>query len=220
MSTNVPSPPNPFPKTINATLLPAGTQLHRVYSTVHEGNVFNPNTAKLNRFSPIFDRLGNVVPILYAGATRQVAIYETLFHDAHIKGAKRQSLSARKIEERRYGGWITQRDLNLATLHAPDLAGFGLTMDQLIATNSMYYPQTARWAEAFHRSHSDIEGLQWPSYRASPELAYVLFGDRVASADLASAGNETLIRADAALYEEVIECGRRVGVRVHRSKPP
>lgn len=218
MSTNVPPPLNPFPDSINTTILPAGTQLHRIYSTLHEGNAFNPSTAKLNRFSPIFDHAGSVIPVLYAGGTRQVAIYETLFHDAHIKGAKRQSLSTRKIEDRRYGSWITQRDLKVVTLHAPDLARFGLTMDQLVATNSMYYPQTARWAEAFHRNHRNVDGLQWPSYRASPELAYMLFGDRVASAALAPAGNETLIRGDAALYEEVIECGRRVGVRVHSSK--
>jgi len=38
----------------------------------------------------------------------------------------------------------------------------------------------------------------------------------VAATDLTSAGNEVLIRGDAALYNLVIECGLRVGVRVYR----
>jgi len=217
MSTNqVPPPPNPFPKHINSTLLPAGTQFHRIYSPAYAGNAFNPSHEKLNRFSPIFHR-GEVVPVLYAASTPEAAIYETLFHDAHISGAKRKALPFKALY-RNYGSWVIQRVLKLATLHAPDLARLELTMDRLTATNSMYYPQTARWAEAIHNNHADIEGLEWTSYRASPERAYVLFGDRVAASDLVASGNETLIRSNAALYDLVIECGLRVGVRVHHSK--
>lgn len=110
--------------------------------------------------------------------------------------------------------------MTLATLHPPDLARYGITADQLTATNAMYYPITARWAEAIHRTHSAVEGLEWTSYRAGPERAYVLFGDRVKSADLVSAGDEVLIPRDAAVYNEVVECGRRCGVRVHRATLP
>jgi hypothetical protein len=95
-----------------------------------------------------------------------------------------------------------------------------LTIDQLTATDAMYYPQTARWAEAIHRTHARVEGLEWTSYRAGPEWAYVLFGDRVNSTDLLSAGNEVLIPKDAGLYREVVDCGERVGVRIHRPKLP
>jgi hypothetical protein len=220
MSINeVPPPPNPFPKSINTTLLRTGSELHRIYSTAHAGNAFNPKAVKLNRFSPIF-KAGNVVPVLYAASTREAAIYETLFHDAHVKGAKTKMLRAKALDDKRYGSWLTQRELTLATLHAPDLAGFGLTMDQLTATNSMYYVQTARWAEAIHANHAHIEGLEWTSYRASPTRALVLFGDRVESAALAPSGNEALIASDAVLFAQVIQCGERVGVRVHRSTLP
>lgn len=220
MSINeVPPPPNPFPKTIHTTLVPAGTELHRIYSIDYDGNAFNPNGKKLNRFSPIMHR-GAVVPVLYAASTREAAIYETLFHDAHVKGARTKTLRAKVFEKKRYGSWLTQRELTLATLHAPDLAKFGLTMDQLTATNSMYYVQTARWAEAIHTNHAAVDGLEWTSYRASPARAFVLFGDRVKSAELTSAGNEVVIAKDAALYQEVIACGERVGVRVHRSVLP
>jgi hypothetical protein len=217
MSINeVPPPPNPFPSHINSTLLAAGSELHRIYPPAYAGNAFNPSHEKLNRFSPIFHR-GKVVPVLYAASSPEAAIYETLFHDAHIAGAKRKALPVKALR-RNYGSWLTQRPFKLATLHAPDLARFELTLDQLTATNSKYYPQTARWAEAIHNNHSDIEGIEWTSYRASPERAYILFGDRITSGDLAASGNETLIPTDAAFYDLVVECGLRVGVRVHHSK--
>ena len=220
MSINhVAPPPNPFPKHIHSTWLPPGAQLHRIYSTKYPGNAFNPTAAKLNRFSPLFHR-GEVVPVLYAGSSLETAIYETLFHDAHAKGVKHQALPASALTHMRYGSWQTRRALKLATLHAPDLAVFGVTMDRLTATNSMYYPQTARWAEAIHNNHADIEGLQWTSCRGDPGLAYVLFGDRVGSRDLVSMGNETLIRKDVTLYSLVITCGARCGVRVTSPRIP
>ena len=219
MSRNeVPPPPNPFDVTVHTTLLPKGSELHRIYSCNYAGNTFNPSHSKLNRFSPLFDR-GEVVPVLYAASSQVGAIYETLFHDAHVKGAKHQTLPL-KAPERHYGTWLTARDLKLATLHAPDLARFGMTVDQLTATNAMYYPQTARWAEAIHRAQPQVEGLEWTSYRAGPDKAWVLFGDRIGSADLQPAGNEVLIRHDATIYKLVVDCGHRVGVRVSRPKLP
>ena len=215
----VPLPPNPFPDDLHTITLPKGSDLHRIYSPAFAGNAFNATHAKLNRFSPIFDARGEVVSVLYAASSRAGAIYETLFHDAAVKGSRHKALPLKSLHKH-YGTWLTQRALTLATLHAPDLARFGVTIDQLTATNAMYYPQTARWAEAIHRAHAHVEGLEWTSYRAGPERAYALFGDRVTSADLISAGNEVLIPKDAALYREVVDCGERSGVRIHRPKLP
>jgi hypothetical protein len=220
MSRNaVPQPPNPFPDSLHTIPLPPGGALHRIYSTEYPGNAFNLTYAKLNRFSPIFDARGEVVPVLYAASSRVSAIYETLFHDAAVKGARSKSLPLKALNKH-YGSWVTQRALTLATLYAPDLARYGVTVDQLTATNAMYYPITARWAEAIHRAHPAIEGLEWTSYRGGPDKAYILFGDRVKSAELVCAGDEVLIPKDAALYNEFIECGLRCGVRVHRPKLP
>jgi len=219
MSRNeVPAPPNPFTVVVHSKRLPKGTPLHRIYSRDYPGNTFNPSHIKLNRFSPLFNR-GDVVPVLYAASSQVGAIYETLFHDAHIKGAKHQTLPLKALDKL-YGTWITGRELKIATLHAPDLARWGMTIDQLTATNSMYYPQTARWAEAIHQTHPEIEGLEWTSYRAGPDVAWILFGDRVAARDLQSTGNEVLIRHDATVCNLVVECGRRVGVRVSRPALP
>jgi hypothetical protein len=215
----VPLPPNPFPDDLHTITLPKGSELHRIYSPAFAGNAFNPTHAKLNRFSPICDARGEVVPVLYAASSRAGAIYETLFHDAAVKDSRHKALPLKSLSKH-YGTWIIQRPLTLATLHAPDLARFALTIDQLTATNAMYYPRTARWAEAIHRAHAGVEGLEWTSYRAGPERAYVLFGDRVNSADLVSTGNEVLIPKDANLYREVVNCGARVGVRIHRPKLP
>lgn len=218
MSNDVPPPPNPFPKTLHTVRLPAGSRLHRIYSPEYAGNAFNSLTVRLNRFSPIFHR-GEVVPVLYAASSQVGAIYETLFHDVAIQGSKRMALPLKALYKH-YGTWVAQRELTLATLHAPDLTRFGLTVDQLTATNSMYYPQTARWAEAILGAHPEVEGLEWTSYRAGPDKAYVLFGDRVKPADLLPAGDEVLIRTDATLYNLVVTCGERVGVRVNRPRLP
>ena len=219
MSRNeVPPPPNPFTVTVYTTLLPKGSRLHRIHSCNYPGNTFNPTYSKLNRFSPLFDR-GEVVPVLYAASSQEASIFETLFHDAHVKGAKHQTLPLKALQKH-YGTWMTARELKLATLHAPDLARFGMTVDQLTATNAMYYPQTARWAEAIHQTHPDIQGLEWTSYRAGPDKAWMLFGDRLSSADLQPSGNAVLIQHDAALYKLVVECGQRVGIRVSRPKLP
>ena len=220
MSRNAaPHPPNPFPDDPHTISLPAGSELHRIYSTGYAGNAFNPSLAKLNRFSPIFDSRGEVVPVLYATSSPEAAIYETLFHDAAIKGSRHKALPLKSLHKH-YGTWLTQRALTVATLHAPDLARYGLTVDQLTATSAMYYPITARWAEALHRRQPGVEGVEWTSYRGSAAKAYLLFGDRVKSSDLVSAGDEVLITQDATLYNEVIECGARCGVRIHRPTLP
>jgi hypothetical protein len=220
MSPNaVPHPPNPFRYDVHTNALPSGTALHRIYSSDYAGNAFSPAYKKLNRFSPIFDARGEIVPVLYAASSRAGAIYETLFHNAAVKGSRYKSLPLKSLNKH-YGTWVTQRTLNLATFHAPDLAKYGLTIDQLTATNAMYYPLTARWAEAIHRANPAVEGLEWTSYRAGPERAYVFFGDRVKSPDLAAEGDEVLITKVAALYHEVVQCGLRCGVRVHRPKLP
>jgi hypothetical protein len=220
MSINeVPAPPNPFPKRINSTILPAGTDLHRIYSTKYPGNAFNPSTEKLNRFSPIF-QAGHVVAVLYAGNNRDTVIFETLFHHAPQAGAKQQRLPVSALQKKHYGIWRTQRDLKLAPLHAPDLRQFDLPIDQLTATDSKYYAQTARWAEAIHNTHPDIAGLQWTSYRGDPGVAYVLFENRVQAGDLVPVGVEVLMRHDAALYSAVVACGSRCGVRVTLPRIP
>jgi hypothetical protein len=162
MSRNaVPLPPNPFPDDLHTITLPKGSVLHRIYPPTFAGNAFNSSHVKLNRFSPIFDARGEVVSVLYAASSRAGAIYETLFHDAAIKGSRHKALPLKALNKH-YGTWITQRSLTLATLHAPDLARFSLTIDQLIATNAMYYPQTDRWAETIHRTTPKLKVSSGP----------------------------------------------------------
>lgn len=215
----VPAPPQPFTPPPNTKVLPAGTELHRIYAGAYPGNAFNLREDILNRFSPIWSR-GEVVPVLYAGGTREAAIYETLFHDAAVgpTGRRRKALPIKALDKL-YGSFRTQHALTLAKLHAPDLAKWGLTVDQLTATNAVYYPQTARWAEQIHTHCPDVHGLEWTSYRAGPDLSYLFFGDRVSSNDLVPHSPEIAIRSSASLYDTVVECGLTAGVRVARPLP-
>jgi len=216
MTTNrVPPPPVPFPATINWTLLPSGTELHRIYPEQVPGNAFSTSADKLHRFSPIF-AAGQAVPVLYACSSVEVAIHETFFFDAADRGGGIRVLRAKAIEGKCYSSCSTRRTLRLATLHAAALARFGLSAEQLTRSPSACYAHTARWAEAIHANHPKIEGIEWTSLRGAREPAFMLFGDRVAQEDLIPLGNETLIRSCAALYAQILAGAARLGVRVHR----
>lgn len=214
--TGVPPPPKPFPSDINLVETAAGLEMHRVHSAAFAGNVFNPSAVKRNRFSPIRDSAGQVVPVLYAGATAACAFYETLFHDKAVAGAL-SHLNTSHLAGRLYGTYVLERKLKLAALFAPDLARLNVTLDQLTHSSSGNYVETARWAEAIHHEYPKVDGLVWTSYRGDPDSAYVLFGDRVPSSALQpkSAGQEIL--TNPSLLELLLDCAQRLGVRVHLS---
>lgn len=81
----IPEPPDPFrPRTAT---LGTGTQLYRCY-TAEEGRTattFNPGFGSPTRFG----FFGNpLVPVLYAAASEQAAVAETLLHDVPVIGGR------------------------------------------------------------------------------------------------------------------------------------
>ena len=183
MPNTIEGPPNPFPRDFLSSSLPTGTLLHRVHDKKFAGNSPNPSTASLYRFSPIFDLANNVVPTLYAGDTQHCAFMETVFRNISSTPGRR-SIRASKLDTRVYSTIITTRPLKLGRLDATALARFGLQQQQLTATDAVYYAITARWAEAFFRTDSSLDGIAWPSHRSSPNMAYMLFGKPTTSDDL------------------------------------
>jgi hypothetical protein len=213
-TSRVPAPPEQFPATINWTLLPSGAELHRIYPEQVAANAFSTSIDRLHRFSPIFAS-GNVIPVLYAYASLEAAIYESFFDAAEVSGGLKV-LRAKAVEGKCYSTCRTQRTLRLATLHPPALTRFGLSADQLTRSPSAFYVHTARWAEAIHARHPKIEGIEWTSARGTREPAFMLFGDRTTPEDLVPSGNETLIRTCARLYAQILAYAARLDVRVHR----
>lgn len=120
------------------------------------------------------------VPVLYAAATAEAAVCETLLHDVPLAGGR---LSRAKYQSRRETTLVLRRDVRLAKLMGAGLRRLGVEPQNITATNGDVYAQTVKWAQAAHVAGFD--GLAWMSARENTTEAYVLFGDRVAETDLA-----------------------------------
>ena len=168
--------------------MPARTLLHRVHDPRRAGNAFNPGIGSPTRFaffrSPAVldsaaDPDGPVVPVLYAAATAEAAVCETILHDVPLVGGL---LPGGSYMSRTETALSLTRDLNLAMLMGPGLRRLRVTPQQLTATDADVYDQTVLWAQQAHLAGFD--GVVWMSARDNTSEAYMLFGDRVAESEL------------------------------------
>jgi hypothetical protein len=202
--------PDP-PKTIGPIRLfrlKKGALLHRILRVGVSENSFNPCKGRPTRFAPIYDENGTCIPSLYAGQNFDCAVFETIFRDIPV-GSKTKFVRIKELEDRAYGILKTDRPFKLAALFAPELKALGLKRTQLIDTTAYWYTKTAQWAKAIHDQYKDIEGLVWTSRQSDPEMAYLLFGDRVLIDDL-------LVDSDAIELMESVEVMsdiRTLGIR-------
>lgn len=165
----------------------------------------------MTRFSPITDATGRRIPVLYAGRTFEVAAYESLFHalgpdqEAPTWPASGLATLAHSILE-------TKRDLVLAPLFRRNLIGWKVSDVEIVKSPARYYGQTARWAEAVHRSISDAAGLVWISNREGSGRCYVFFGDRVKESDFAVSRRRQ--GHDETLLADVRQAALHGGIRI------
>ncbi|MCH9700304.1 MAG: RES family NAD+ phosphorylase [Actinomycetia bacterium] len=168
------SPLTPFaPRT---AVLQPGTPLYRVF-TATEGRgatTFNPGVGAPTRFAFFGDP---PVPVLYAAATDEAAVAETLLHDIPATGGVLPyDRYARTVMAR----LTVTRPITVAVLHGLGLRTLRVTAAELTAGDASTYPNTVRWAAAAHQA--GLEGLVWMSRLCNDAAAYVLFGDRCADA--------------------------------------
>ncbi len=207
----IPPPPDPFPA-FNTTSVPAGTRLVRVHAPASDGAACNPCLGGPTRFAPLALLSGACLPTLYAAATFECAVYESIFHDLPY-GASNKYIRLDKVASRAIS-WIgLTTDLVVASLHEPDLNRIGRTRTELIDTLPSAYRITARWAEAFHRADPAISGLVWTSRRCDPEQAYVFFGDRLPSGAL-FVHDRIEVAASAHHLGQIRDFGRRAGITI------
>ena len=76
------------------------------------------------------------------------------------------------------------RDLQLVELYGYGLKRLHLHPHELTSTGPTEYPSTVAWAKALHAAAPDADGLVWMSHQFNTRRALMLFGDRVAEADL------------------------------------
>lgn len=178
-ASTVPNPPDPFDAIEH--VLPAGNILHRVHGTFPAGS-FNPGKGAPTRFAPFVnaaDPAAGPVPTLYAAATAEAAVCETLLHDIPLEGGRLSAAGYRGLKE---ATLELKRDVRLAKLMGAGLRRLHVAQQNLTATDGDVYDKTVLWAQAAHTA--GFEGLAWMSARENTAEAYVLFGDRVAEADL------------------------------------
>ena len=176
-----PEPPRTLTPIPPLVRVPAGSLLHRVHGARWRGGQFNASGHR-SRFAPLADEAGRRIPVLYAGATFDVAAYETLFHAAGPVRASR-TWPASRLSKVAHSVLQTGRALNLAPLYRRNLIAWGITDQELVGAPAREYRRTAGWGEAVHRSMAEADGLVWISNREGSDRCYVFFGDRVAERD-------------------------------------
>lgn len=155
----------------------AGRPLHRIHSLRFGASQFNPGLGEA-RFSPLRDAQGLPIPTLYAGASPDVAIMETLFHDLpqYSDGAP---FDLAKLAGLVWSQLVPRQPLTLVKLTPMTLRRLGIKRAQLLDSDASQYPITRLWALTLWQQNPTAQGLCWSSRQHGDE-AVMLFGDRVA----------------------------------------
>lgn len=165
-----PVPPTPF-KPQTATLDP-GTRLYRVFTAVEgrSATTFNPGFGSPTRFAFFGDP---VIPVLYAAATQEAAVAETLLHDIPVDGGiLPYDTYARTVMAR----LEVAHPIRVGVLHGLGLRRLKVSAAELTASGAESYPETVKWAQAAH--DAQLDGLVWMSRLCNDAKVYVFFGDR------------------------------------------
>lgn len=211
MSDSVELAPNPIDqRLLTYEQLALGSLLHRVHGDAFASTAGNP-TASLYRFSPVFTERNTIVPVLYAGATEHCAFMETVLRGVSM--GKSKALRASTIEDRVYSTVVTTQTLKLVSLDATALARFGQQLHQVVHTSAEFYRNTSSWAQVIYRADKTVQGLSWPSHRASPATAYMLYCDRL-DANTLQAG---AINAQSILHD--MDGWERLKISAYRASP-
>lgn len=126
------------------------------------------------RFRPLRDADGKIVPMLYAAASPEAAIAESILHDVPLRGLRVVAFETLVPVALSY--LVPQRELRLAQLHSSGLERLRLRNHDLIDTLPSRYPETLPWGQALYDHPEQLDGIVWMSRRYNSERALVLFG--------------------------------------------
>lgn len=138
-------------------------------------HAFNASSLGDARFSPLRHG-GAAVPVLYAAATLEAALMETVLHDVPYPSAGHIHDLPRDLGGPLHASQLEMRvALQLVDLTKLGLQRMGLRPSQMFETDADDYPRTRRWAEYFHRDVGGAGGLLWMSSRQPEARALMLF---------------------------------------------
>jgi RES domain len=166
----MPVPPKPFNS--QTATLDIGTQLYRVFTAAENrtATTFNPGFGSPTRFA-FFG--APAVPVLYAAATEEAAVAETLLHDIPVSGGV---LPYDKYARTVMACLEVSRPIRVGVLHGLGLRQLKVTAEDITASGAETYPDSVTWAHAAHAA--GLDGLVWMSRLCNDAKAYVFFGDR------------------------------------------
>lgn len=199
----------------------AGSRWHRVHADRYAAVELNPGKGNA-RFSPIFNSKGVAIKTIYAAATLDGAMMESIFHDVPFRAGQHASKTVfkDKLSDQLHSVVAIGEELNLADLGTKPLHRLGVSRLQLIECNKDQYPLTRQWAAAIHAASPNIQGLTWMSRQDDSSRAIMLFGDRLKKGLLSQTGTSRHLLNDDKAYQEVQDLAKVLGVRVVPRRMP
>lgn len=152
-------------------VLAAGAVLFRVHSHRFGAADYNPGKAPA---APVtrFAFFGSPpVPVLYAAATAEAAISETILHDVPLEGGR---IDVDLVQSKILSPVLSTRDLRLLSLHGHGFRRIGAAAEQVTRTAPSRYAETVPWAAVAHAAGFD--GIVWMSRHHDTSKAYAFFG--------------------------------------------
>ena len=186
--------------------------LWRVYPRRYGVDGFNGTRLGNARFSPV-EGGGAIVPTLYAGSTLDVALMETVWHDAPTPSNGFHLVLKEATEPRRVGSLKPSAALHLVDLTAVGLRRLGLSRSDVIDSGQANHQITRQLSAWLYENKPDAQGICWISRQNDEGRAMVLFEPRLGSVKLA-VDNEDEIFTDGPHLDVLLTLAERMGASV------
>ena len=186
--------------------------LWRVYPRRYGVAGFNASRLGDARFSPL-EVAGAIVPTLYAGNTLDVALMETVWHDAPTPSHGFHLVLEGATEPRRVGCLEPSAGLHLADLTSVGQRRLGLARSDVIDSDPVDYPITRQLTAWLYENKPDAQGICWISRQNDEGRAVVLFEPRLGSVKLAVV-TEDEVFTDGPHLDALLTLAERMGASV------
>ena len=191
---------------------PAPPLLWRVYPRRYGVDGFNGTRLGNARFSPL-EVAGAIVPTLYAGSTLDVALMETVWHDAPTPSHGFHLVLKEATEPRRVGSLKPSAALHLVDLTTVGLRRLGLARCDVIDSDQVDYPITRQLSAWLYENKPDAQGICWISRQDDEGRAVVLFEPRLGSVKLV-VDTEDEVFTDGPHLDALLTLAERMGASV------
>jgi hypothetical protein len=185
---------------------------------IHPGSfapeAFNASGLGNARFSPLFESAPPVpVPTMYAAATLDGAIMETLLHNVPTPSEGFIYDLQADIDRGIVASQISVTvELQLVDMTSVGLQNMGMLQSQMFETEQGDYERTRRWAAWLRREQPLAQGLAWMSRRDNSAMAVVLFEDRIGSGVVVPGARTRLPIGDPFVLDRVLSLMDRLGL--------